>query len=309
MVLYYLLAVFASMAQGSTAWMLPQWGLLACGLVVIAAWYINATAINDISDYDIDQVNLRRDADRPLITGVVSSRSLVVIAVLAGVVALAAAWPLGLAVTAWVGILLGFNAAYSLRPIAISRRGGLALALLPLGYVGLTMPLGVAVGGGRWAGGVWLLIALCYVQFVARLSLKDYRDVVGDAKHGKQTFLLRRGNASVVRLALTMHWIAAGLAVWWLYAESPLQAIAYLFLAAAAAGLLLRLRQAATWPHQRSWIAGYGRLVTGQAAVLLLDGLARADLMAGELQTTMLLILVVATFGWSVRRVLARLRP
>src|SRR4051812_636727 len=170
MLLYYLLAVLAATAVATPDWSAGRWLMLACGAVVIAAWYINATAVNDLSDYEIDQINLRHDADRPLVTGEIGPRGLITIAVLAALVAVVAAWPLGWPAVGLTTVLVGLNAAYSLPPVAISRRGGWALALLPLGYIGLTMALGMVAGGAGLPGPVWGLIALCYVQFVARIS-------------------------------------------------------------------------------------------------------------------------------------------
>ena len=299
MLLYYTVAFIGAGGAGG-AWN------YALGALAIAAWYVNATSLNDLSDYEIDQVNLPGDPDRPLVAGVLNRPHLQVIALSSGVLALVLVAIFGWLALGLMAALVALNAAYSLPPVVISRRGGLALALLPIGYVVLTMGLG-SLAAGRIPGG-WLaaLIALSYVQFVARISLKDYRDVTGDAQFGKRTFLLRHGSPAVVRLALGCH-LAAGLAgAALLYPTSPARAAGYVFLGTVAASMLMRLHTATAWPAQRVWISAYGRLVSGQLVVILLEVLVRSGAVQGNVRQYFLLGLIVATFAWSTLMVVRR---
>jgi 4-hydroxybenzoate polyprenyltransferase len=300
MLLYYTISFLVSRGGGGP-------GQYLLGALAIAAWYINATALNDLSDFEIDQINLKGDRDRPLVTGALSQRGLQAVAVASGAMALALAAGLSWPAAGVMVVVLLLNAAYSLPPVAISRRGGLALALLPVGYVGLTMTLG-GLAGGSPSLSLAVLAAICYVQFLARISLKDYRDVIGDAKFGKRTFLLRHGSVAVVKLALICHIAAAAAGTWWLYPHSPLRAAGYVCLAAMAATFLDQLRSAPDWPQQRVWIAAYGRLVTGQLSVILLDALATSGAIPALTQQTLLLALLVGTFIWSSQKVVANLR-
>lgn len=167
--------------------------LLTIDLLVIGAWFVNATALNDLSDEAIDRVNLVNARGRPLVSGDASRRYLLWVGLVAGAVALGGAWSLnarvGIVVTA--GIVL--NAAYSVEPLRLSRRGLLAVVLLPLGYVALPFLVGVlSVQPGLGPHGFEILVGL-YVAFMGRIVLKDFRDEAGDRLFGKRTFLIRQG--------------------------------------------------------------------------------------------------------------------
>jgi len=74
----------------------------------------------------------------------------------------------------------------------ISDRGIVSQMMLPIAYVLLPLSL------GYWSVDTtspypWLLLAGLYTGFIARLMLKDFRDVIGDEMFGKKTFLLRHG--------------------------------------------------------------------------------------------------------------------
>ncbi|HEX3082754.1 MAG TPA: UbiA family prenyltransferase [Candidatus Saccharimonadia bacterium] len=284
-----------------------RWWLVAAGLVAVGGWYVHATSLNDLSDYAIDQINLKSDPDRPLVTGGMSRRVLVLTAGLATAVTLAAAYALGPRAVILAGLLLVLNIVYSLPPLRVAGRGALALVLLPVGYVAYTMTLGAVAAGGPLTAGFGQLVAVCYAQFVARVSLKDYRDVLGDAKFGKRTFLLRHGSNAVIALALSGHTLAGIGGLAWLYPRSPLLAAAYGFLAAAAGMLLWRLRAAKSWPRQRVWISAYGRLVTGQIVVLILAGLQIAGYLRPGIGQAAVAVLVLSAFAWSSQRVVEQL--
>jgi 4-hydroxybenzoate polyprenyltransferase len=42
----------------------------------------------------------------------------------------------------------------------------------------------------------WLILIALYISFIGRIILKDFRDVKGDAKFGKRTFILRHGRGA-----------------------------------------------------------------------------------------------------------------
>jgi 4-hydroxybenzoate polyprenyltransferase len=180
----YLMALGLGRGEYAADQVLAQSWKLGLALLAIAAWYMNATAINDLADVAIDQENLPGDNDRPLVTGAAGPKEVKTVAVVGGMAAVVLVLPLGLAAAGLMLVMLGFNVAYSLRPVRLSWRGGLALALLPLGYVGLTMGLGYLAAGTPLSPLLLAFIAMCYLQFLARISLKDYRDVTGDRHHG-----------------------------------------------------------------------------------------------------------------------------
>lgn len=174
---------------------MPEAWKIAVALLAIAAWYVHAVAVNDLSDEEVDKLNLvaiGEDGDRPLINGTASHRQTRFAAYIAAFVLVVGCatlqWWLGLVATG----MLVLNAAYSLPPVRVSARGGLAQLLLPLGYVGFPASMAVALAG-TFSTQFFAAIAGLYLLFMGRLFLKDIRDEVGDRETGKYTFLVRHG--------------------------------------------------------------------------------------------------------------------
>lgn len=167
--------------------------LLTIDLVAIGGWFVNAAALNDLADEDVDRVNLAHARGRPLVSGDASRRYLLAFGLGAGAVALAAAWSANARVGTVVSAGLLLNVAYSVEPLRLSRRGLLAVVLLPLGYVALPYLVGVfSVKPQLGPDGFEILVGL-YVAFMGRIVLKDFRDETGDRLFGKRTFLVRQG--------------------------------------------------------------------------------------------------------------------
>ncbi len=164
-------------------------------LLVLVAWYIHAASSNDYADRQIDAINLQGVKNRPLLSKNRSNRRLWIVHGFAGVAALMFAIPFG-----WLGVGLTFfillmDYAYSFKPVRITDRGIISQLLLPLAYVLFPFSL------GYWSTNSidpypWLLMAGLYFGFIARLFLKDFRDVKGDQKYGKRTYLIRHGAKS-----------------------------------------------------------------------------------------------------------------
>lgn len=164
------------------------------GLVMLALWYAHAVAINDLSDADTDAINLAGAADRPLINKTASVGRLR----LTGWLLAAAVVLVGLLLSPWLGlaglIMVLLNLAYSLPPVRLSGRGGAAQVLLPIGYVIFPAVLVWAIAGQPLVDGRGLLgVAGLYLLLCGRLFLKDIRDLEGDRRTGKRTFLVRHG--------------------------------------------------------------------------------------------------------------------
>lgn len=166
---------------------------LVWATVALAASYAVATSVNDLADVEIDRANGLRDAGRPLATGAASAGDLRWTAATAGVVAIAAAIPLGAPGVAVIALCLAVDVAYSAAPARLSRRWTLAPVALTVAYVALPYALGVVVAHGTLGTADAPLVAGLYVLFFARIILKDVRDRFGDASHGKATMLLRLG--------------------------------------------------------------------------------------------------------------------
>jgi homogentisate phytyltransferase / homogentisate geranylgeranyltransferase len=163
--------------------------------IVLGASYVAATTVNDVADKDIDKVNHPNDHGRPLVTGEAREWELYVLHVLAVCLALASAAPLGSTALALAGVSLAVGWIYSLPPFLLSHSSALAPVALGLAYVIVPYALGVLVREDPLGVGDLVFAASLFALFVARITLKDFRDQEGDALYGKPTLLLRFGKA------------------------------------------------------------------------------------------------------------------
>jgi 4-hydroxybenzoate polyprenyltransferase len=166
---------------------------LLMATIALLASYAVATSTNDIADVEIDRANGLRDANRPLATGAATIGDLRWTARIAATGALVAAVPLGPDGLGVIGFCLAVDVAYSSAPAMLSRRWTLAPVVLTVAYVALPYWLGIVVAHDRWRPFDAPLVGGLCVLFFARIILKDVRDRLGDAAHGKQTLLLRLG--------------------------------------------------------------------------------------------------------------------
>lgn len=161
-------------------------------IFVLITWYLHAASSNDYADRKIDEVNLSGSKNRPLVARSINSRSLWIVHILAGFASLFLSLIYSPAALLLTFAVLLLDYAYSFKPLRITDRGILSQLILPIAYV--LFPLSL----GYWSVDTpnpypWLLLAGLYTGFIARLMLKDFRDVKGDKMFGKRTFLLRHG--------------------------------------------------------------------------------------------------------------------
>ncbi len=189
----YILLIFAAlgMAQGGYVQHFA-WQSLAV-VIIIAAWYVNATTVNDLADYEIDRINLKGVAERPLANKRVSRGQILRLNVFSAILALAGGFLVDVRIGLLSVVCLLANYLYSTTPAKISHRGALAPLLLPAGYVAFPYLIGAWSLGESITHDGWLLLLALYVSFIGRIILKDFRDVKGDAAFGKRTFILRHG--------------------------------------------------------------------------------------------------------------------
>jgi 4-hydroxybenzoate polyprenyltransferase len=187
------LVLFAvlGMAQGGYRQQLV-WQLLGV-VIVIVAWWVNATTINDLADYEIDRINLKGAAERPLANKQATRRQIMALSLFSAMAGLGVGFVLDARIGVLVLICLLLNYAYSMPPAKISHRGAQAPLLLPIGYVVLPYLVGAWSLDESITRKGQLILAAIYISFIGRIILKDFRDVKGDAKFGKRTFLLRYG--------------------------------------------------------------------------------------------------------------------
>lgn len=161
-------------------------------LLVVVLMVIHGNAVNDIADFDIDKLNLADAKDRPLVSGDVSVRELWTLQGVCGLAAMLLSIVFGpVAALATTAVVI-YNYVYSLRPFRITDRTLMSPLTLASTYAFLPFTLGY-FASNQVSGYPWVLVTALYVGFIARLLLKDFRDVAGDEKYGKRTFLLRYG--------------------------------------------------------------------------------------------------------------------
>jgi 4-hydroxybenzoate polyprenyltransferase len=156
LILVYLHMAFFALCWGLAGFDWLTLAYLTAAVIAMTCCYINATAINDLTDQATDAINLAGDPERPLVAGLLPAPAAVgpdqatpnqadtsqaaiktqmwIVAVAAQLAAIASA----LAISPWAalatGAMLILNAAYSLPPVRIAGRGAWAQALLPLEY-------------------------------------------------------------------------------------------------------------------------------------------------------------------------------
>ena len=278
---------------------LPARGLeLLLAATALGASYVAATSANDVADEDVDRINHPGDAARPLVTGLASPRELRVLHVLACLVAVAAAVPLGRAAVGVVALSLAIGIAYSLPPLRLSYRTWLAPLALGAAYVLVPYALGaIAARRPLVAADGWLVSAL-FALFLARIVLKDYRDRAGDAAYGKPTLLLRFGGGATCAISLCALTAGAALVVVALR-PPPLVAVALLALFGGAAVLLRRLRAARDGRAEQVAIGLGARLGNG-ALLVVLGWLALGGEGASDAARTVFAWLLACLVGASV---------
>jgi 4-hydroxybenzoate polyprenyltransferase len=180
-------------------------------LVLVVAFIIHANSINDYADRDIDAINLKGASDRPLVSGDITPARFWVLHGSSGGVVLALSFLYGWGAVWLTVVTLCIDYVYSLKPLRVTDRTFAAPLVLAGAYTYYSFSFGF------WAvpdvaGYPWLLAHGLVLGFVARLLLKDFRDVKGDKRHGKITFLLRFG-PKVTCLTSGLFWLAAMMAV------------------------------------------------------------------------------------------------
>lgn len=204
-------------------------GLIA--LVVL----LNSIAIiwNDIEDRRIDA-----DNDRPEVSRQTQSqlRQLKIGVGLLLAVSLCLAWIISSLVGWLCFLVIGVTWAYNSRPFQASRRPIASIILLSGAGAFLPFLLGAALGG--FTSTVWVAGVTWWVGRISLSLLKDYKDVKGDAKHSKKTFLLRFGARRVAWISLLTFLLGYGLFVSLLFHNVAATMLLYV-----AMGLIVYMRR------------------------------------------------------------------
>jgi geranylgeranylglycerol-phosphate geranylgeranyltransferase len=188
-------------------------------LAVGAMWAIAAFGYvsNDLSDQLEDRIN---KPDRPLPTGVITSRQARIIAALLCTLALLFSSRLGLAPFLVALLVLGLLTLYNRRLKGVAGVGNLLIAGLAAGAL---LPGVVAVYGWQWLRMIELLPAVLGLFFfiLARELLKTLEDMTGDLAVDKRTFALTWGSQgtlySISGLTVLLFGTVIVLFPWWCY--------------------------------------------------------------------------------------------
>lgn len=166
--------------------------------IILTLWYVNGTCLNDLADRQIDLINLRGASSRPYANNKASAKQLMLLALVSGLLSILLSLSIGLKAMLIVGLALLLNWSYSMKPIRISYRGVLAPLLLPLGYVTLPFILSFLSLHQPVQSFPVMIWGGAYLTFMGRIVLKDFRDVSGDKKFGKRTFIVRYGSKATI---------------------------------------------------------------------------------------------------------------
>ena len=273
------------------------------GLFSLACWYINATSINDLADFEIDKINLKKELDRPLVNNQTNAGSLVIIAIASAILG-----SLMLLIISWQSsvlflLLILLNYIYSMPPIRVSYRGLLAPALLPIGYVVLPFILGTIVVAGSYSASVVLVLLGLYMLFFSRVLLKDFRDVKGDKKFGKLTFLLRHSVKVVTATSAFACTIGVGLLSYFVikYINMSWVVVAMLFILGVTLAFYDELSKTQKWDQQKMILPSIGRLITAQTILLVLTMLVKTETTNLLLSLVMIMSITIMFFVSAIK--------
>lgn len=236
------LVLLSGYVVGGGSLFISDWRL---AVLVVAGFLVHSglTIINDLSDRKVDVDN---DVDTIITKGSkkdvrrvwVSSVALIV----AGMV-LTLVLPVFVQVGVWTMALLGI--AYNTKPLLLSHRPHLSIAALGVLYA--TLPF--LVGYFMYAPEIsWQILLLAVFWGCARAAisiLKDFKDVKGDKKHGKHTFLLRHGRKVTLVASNSLAAVGlVGVVVVGLWFVAPVYQYLYIATLAAAAGIIVQIGRA-----------------------------------------------------------------
>ncbi len=176
-------------------------------IILVSFAVVHANSINDYSDREIDKVNLQDAKDRPLVTGELSNKEFWFFHLASGALALLLSVFLGIPAVILTLSIIIFDYIYSLKPSRLTDRTFTSPLFLAACYTYYPLSLGFwsANGHGEYP---WILSIGIYLAFVARMLLKDFRDVRGDKQFGKITFLLRYGSKTTCLVSAVL-WLLA----------------------------------------------------------------------------------------------------
>jgi len=263
--------------------------------VALASSYVAATTVNDVADLEIDRVNHPRDPGRPLVSGEASQRDLYLVHGLAVGIALGSATVTGPAGVAIVALSLAIGLGYSLGPVRLSYRTYLAPLVLGVAYVVIPYSLGMVAAGASFSGKDAVFGGALFALFVARISLKDFRDREGDARHGRPTLLLRFGKSATCFVSLTA--LAAGNVLLLAALEPPLAFAALIQAFVAGIGWMLYTLRRSDGAREEQLAIGIGAKIGNGLLITVLAWLIASGVGATVQDRLLMAVTLTALFA------------
>ena len=174
---------------------------LIIGAIALIISYGSATCFNDLADVEADKINLKGTKDRLLANNKVKKEKLIFLGLFCGFLSIIISIYLGLIPFILMFLIFLININYSLPPIRISFRTELVPFFLSLGYSLIPFFIGYFSFNNNISSSEIILAIGLYLLFIARISLKDFRDRKGDRAVGKKTILLKYGKNIVLLIS------------------------------------------------------------------------------------------------------------
>jgi 4-hydroxybenzoate polyprenyltransferase len=263
-------------------------------IAILILWYIHAASANDYSDRYIDAINLKDPTDRPLISQDASHNKLWQVHFISGLLAVVFSALYGFGAVLFTVGMLVLDYAYSIKPVRISDRGILSQFLLAFAYVFYPFTLGFWSSNSDNAY-PWLLTTGIYLAFVARVLLKDFRDVKGDKKHGKMTFVLRHGVEATCKTSALFWLVALGTVAYAVSFHLGLTIVLVVGLIQALIFLNLLARSSSIKGHE-SMVALIAKTANITLIGILIYYLAQNQINTSSLETSLIILLPCLSF-------------
>lgn len=173
---------------------LPSVSPLALGF--FSMFLISATALilNDYFDLETDRVNAPQ---RPLPSGMVSKRDVVVLSIVTALLGLLAAWMLSMTALIVVFVIWVVGVLYNWR----YKRTGLPGNLLVSFSVGMTFIFGGIAVDRPFEKTVWWFAAIVFLIDLGEEIAADAMDVEGDRLAGSRSLAVRLGYANALKIS------------------------------------------------------------------------------------------------------------
>lgn len=178
-----------------------SWPQTGAAVLIMFSIYTIAVSYNNLQDYEIDKVNARHD--NPLVSGMITPQIIKIYMLFLSVITILNLFYVSsIVVTLSVVLYMILLSFYSSKTFNIQARGIWGLILLSVCY-GI-IPILIGLGGSGVTESVIKALVIQPWLFIPILLAKDYKDLKGDKKFNKKTFLLRHGQRATYYLALVV---------------------------------------------------------------------------------------------------------